>query len=97
MSKGESQSARQVLSNAEPLSREDLADETVVHAVYEFTETTDELGSPSPAECATAIRRFDCAGNIFQYEISTALNHFGVCNVDGSQTSSAFLERLKAV
>jgi hypothetical protein len=68
------------LKRHEPVTKRDLADESFVSEAYQVADDSDDYGA-NPLGVQMLIQDvLDCAGNIFIYEISTALNYHGVAS-----------------
>lgn len=77
----------------EPLSRESLYDAEIVEALWREAEENPQTGAASVFECAEIYRAFEHR-TAHTYEIATALDYHGVCNVPDKRTSAAFREEI---
>lgn len=90
----ESDSPAEVLREAAPLSRESLYIEEVVTALWEDAEQNPRTGAASVYECAEVYRAFEHSP-AHTYEIATAVDYHGICDVPEKRTSAAFRAELK--
>lgn len=85
----ESTEPQDVLGRHLPLSRDSLKEREVVEALWRETEQNSKTGAASLYECAEVYRAFEHTP-AHTYEIATALDYYGVCDMPNEKTSAAF-------